>query len=80
MHKSNCSKYYLNIVIYTIALCNFVAPTCSVWLVILFRETGVVHRIIFSFSYCLFTYVLFIHFTLDLINGVLYPVKQLDRF
>ena len=27
-----------------------------------------------------FTYVLFIHFILDIINGVLYPVKQLDPF
>jgi len=48
--------------------------------VILFWDTGVVHRITFSFSYCLFTYVLFIHFILDIINGALYPVKQLDHF
>ena len=27
----------------------------SVWYVILFRETGVVHRITYSFNYCLFT-------------------------
>ena len=27
-----------------------------------------------------FTYVLFIHFILDIINGALYPVKQLERF
>jgi len=35
---------------YTITLCNFVVPMCSVWWVILFRETGVVRRITFSFS------------------------------
>ena len=34
-----------------------------------------VHRITFSFIYFLFTYALFIHFILDIINGVLYPVK-----
>ena len=39
-----------------------------------------VHRITFSFSYFLFTPVLFIHFILDTINGVLYPVKQPDHF
>jgi len=32
-------------IIYTITLRNFVVPTCSVWSVILFRETGVIHRI-----------------------------------
>jgi len=35
----------------------------------------VVHRITFSFSDFLFTYVLFIRFILDITNGVLYPVK-----
>jgi len=30
---------------YTITLRNFVVPTLSIWYVILFRETGVVHRI-----------------------------------
>jgi len=41
-----------------------------------YRQTGVVHRITFSFSHFLFTYVLFIHFILDIINGVLYPIKK----
>jgi hypothetical protein len=45
-----------------------------------YRETGVVRRITCSFSYFLFTYVLFIHFILDIIKGVLYPFKQLDNF
>ena len=27
-----------------------------------------------------FNYVSFIHFILDIINGVVYPVKQLDHF
>ena len=39
-----------------------------------------VHRITYIFSYFLFTYVLFIHFILGIINGALYPVKQLDHF
>ena len=30
------------------------------------RETGVVHRITYSFNYCLFNYVLFSHFILDI--------------
>ena len=30
---------------YTITLFNLVVPTCTVWQVILFRETGVFHRI-----------------------------------
>ena len=34
----------------------------------------------YNFSYFLFTYVLLIHFILDIVNGVLYPVKQLDHF
>jgi len=42
-------------------------------------ETSVVHQIRYSFSYFLFTYVLFIHFILDKINGTLYPVEQLDH-
>ena len=33
-----------------------------------------------NFSYCLFTYVLFIHFVRDIINGEPYPAKQLDHF
>ena len=39
-----------------------------------------VHRITFSFNDFLYTYVFFIHFILDIINGALYPVKQLDHF
>jgi hypothetical protein len=41
---------------------------------------GAVHQITFSFGDFLFTYVLFIHFILDIINGALYPVKQPDHF
>ena len=36
--------------------------------------------ITYTFSYFVFTYVLFIHFILDIENGVLYPFKQLDHF
>jgi len=39
---------------YTVTLRNFVVPTCSVREVILFRETGVVHRITYSFNYFFF--------------------------
>jgi len=39
---------------YTISLCNFVVLTHSVWSVILFQETGMVHWITFSFSDFLF--------------------------
>jgi len=66
--------------LYAITLCNFVVPTRSVRYVILFRETGVVHRITYNFSDFLFTYILFIHFILYKINGALYPLKQLDHF
>jgi len=45
-----------------------------------YEETGVVHWITFSLSDFIFTYFLFIHFILDIINGLLYPVKQLDHF
>jgi len=38
-------QLWSSFVLYTITLRNFVVPTRSVWLVILFRETGVVHRI-----------------------------------
>jgi hypothetical protein len=37
-----------------ITLCNFVVPMCTVWYVILFRETGVVHQIAHSFNYFFF--------------------------
>jgi len=40
----------------------------------------VVHRITFSFSDFIFTFVSFIRVTLDITNGALYPVKQLDHF
>jgi len=64
--------------LYTITLRNFVVPTRSIWLVILFRETGVVHRIAYSFSY--FLLVLFSQFIVDKIKkGVLYQVKQLTH-
>jgi len=39
---------------YTVTLRNFFVRTLSVWSVILFRETGVVHRITISFI-CLFS-------------------------
>jgi len=41
---------------------------------------GMVHQITYRFSYVNFTYVLFNDFTLDIKNGVLYPVKQIDHF
>ena len=63
--------------VYTIILCCLDVQsgrrTC-------YWETGVVLRITFSFSYFIFICVLFINFILDIINGVLYPVKQLDPF
>jgi len=62
-----------------IALCNFVVLMCLIGEPFT-GETDVVHRITFNASYFLFTYVLFINFILDIINGVLYPVKQLDPF
>ena len=40
----------LEFLFYTITLSNLVAPTCSVWLVILFQEMGAVHPIKYSFS------------------------------
>jgi len=45
-------------------LFNLVVPMCSVWYVVLFRETSVVHRITYSFSY-LPLLVLFTQFILD---------------
>jgi len=64
-------------IVYTITLRSFVVRTRSVWKMILFWETGVVHRItnIFIVSFCLF-YLL----KLLLIKWkevVLYKVKQL---
>jgi len=50
----------------TITLCNFVVPTRSVWYVILFRETGVVHRITYIISFLLV--VLFTQFIVDKIK------------
>jgi len=50
-----------------ITLRNFVVPTRSVWYVILFRETGMVHRIAYSFNY-FFLLVLFTHFIVDKIK------------
>ena len=53
-------------VLCTITLRIFVVPTLSVWQVILFRVTGVVHRIIYSFNYFFFLLVLFTQFILDI--------------
>jgi len=39
-----------------------------------FTESHIVLIIVF------YTYVLFIHFILDITDGVLYPVKQPDHF
>jgi hypothetical protein len=46
--------------VYMITIFDLVVPTCPV-----FRETGVVHRIISSFSY-LFLLVSFTHFIIDI--------------
>ena len=51
---------------YTITLFNLVVPTCTVWKVILFPETGVVHRIKYSFSYFFWLVVLFTQYILDI--------------
>jgi len=46
--------------------------------VIVFRETGVVHRIKYSFSdFSFLLAVLFTHFILDIKQAVLYQVNQL---
>jgi len=50
----------------TITLRNFVVPTRSVWQVILFRETGVVHRITYSVNYLFLPVVLFTQSILDI--------------
>jgi len=48
--------------------------------VILFRETGVVYRITYSFSYFFVLVVLFTKFIVDKMKKVvLYPVKQLNH-
>jgi hypothetical protein len=52
--------------VYTISLLTLFVPTCSIWQVNLFLETGVVHRITYSFSYIFLIVVLFIHFILDI--------------
>jgi len=47
--------------------------------VLLFRETGVVHRITYSFNH-FFLLVLFTQFIVDKMKkGVLYQVKQLNH-
>ena len=53
----------------------------SVQQAILFRKTGAVHRITYSFNYFFFLLVFYL-LNLFLIynNGELYPVKQLDHF
>jgi hypothetical protein len=64
----------------TITLFNLVAPTCPVWWVSLFQETGVVHRITYSFSYFFLFVVLFTHFIFDIQKkSCCYPVKQLNN-
>jgi hypothetical protein len=62
------------LIFHTITHFNLVVPTCSV-----FWETGVVHRITYSFSYFLLLIVLFIHFILDIKKGMLYQFKQLNH-
>ena len=52
---------------YMITLFTMFVLTCSVWYVILFRETGVVHRITPSLSYIfLFLLVLFTNLILNI--------------
>ena len=48
-----------------ITLRNLVVPTRTVWQVILFRETGVVQRITYSFNYFFLPVVLFTQFIVD---------------
>jgi len=55
---------------FTITLCTLFVPTCSGWLENIFRKTGVVHRIAYSFIYFLFTYLFIYLFILDM-KGVL---------
>ena len=53
--KTNLSdvlqQNWLQMILYMITLITVFVPTYSVWYVILFRETGVVHRITHSLSY-----------------------------
>jgi hypothetical protein len=41
---------------------------------------GVVHRITYSFSYSLLTYIFVYLIIIDVKNGVLYPIAQLNHF
>jgi len=86
-----CSSDYRSAIMTILSWCSPLPSTRSPFVTLLswrtqparrtsFRETGVVHRITFTFSYFLFTCVLFINFILDIINGVLYLVKLLDHF
>ena len=59
---SRCN--YRRFIVYAITLLKFVVSTCSVCQVILFRETGVVHRITYSliivFSFMFHLFILFL--------------------
>ena len=46
---------------------------------ILFRETGVVRRITYSFSYFIFTCFIYSFYSWYEMKGMLYPVKQLNH-
>jgi len=50
-NKSGKNNQYFTCTLYTITLITVFVPTYSVWYVILFRETGVVHRITRRLSY-----------------------------
>jgi hypothetical protein len=61
-------------VLYTITFITMFVPTYSVWYVILFQETGVVHQVTHIFSYYLLICYLIQR------KGVLYKVKSKSRF
>jgi len=62
--------------LFLIILFNLIVPTYSVWQVVLFQETGVVHRITYNFCYFLLLVALFTQFILDKLNtGLLNQVK-----
>ena len=58
MHERNTIKLHVQVflrmnTLYTFTHITVLIPTYSVWYVILFQETGVVHRITHIFSYFL---------------------------
>ena len=79
VERNSVQKYGWTL--YTTTLFNLVVPTCSVWQVTLFRETGVVHRIKYSFNcfYLQFYLLNLLLIKLKKKKDVLCQVKQLNH-